>query len=132
MVDERGNKTAAIIDLRRHARLWEDFYDALPAQSRVHEPCESLDEVRRRLRLKPRRNGRLFDHLCAVGPERIWQSSASPGGSNSGRIESLANSPRPPGSTKLRGVRNLWRVRVGDYRVIYSNDEAAKTIDVPS
>jgi len=56
MVDERGNKTAAIIDLRRHARLWEDFYDTLLAQSRVHAPRESLDAVRRRLKLKPKRN----------------------------------------------------------------------------
>jgi hypothetical protein len=31
------------------------------------------------------------------------------------RIEALATDPRPSGSRKLRGSRNLWRVRVGDY-----------------
>jgi hypothetical protein len=46
MVDERGQKTAAVIDLRKHAQLWEDFYDMLLAQSRIREPRESLASVR--------------------------------------------------------------------------------------
>ena len=56
LIDERGEKTAAVIDLRRHRRIWEDFYDALVVQMRATEPRESLGEVKRRLRLK-RRNG---------------------------------------------------------------------------
>ncbi len=35
------------------------------------------------------------------------------------KIESLANNPRTPGAVKLTGEDGLWRVRVGDYRVIY-------------
>jgi len=57
MVDERGNKTAAVIDLRRHRRIWEDFYDALLVESRARDPRESLNEVRRRLKLRKPRNG---------------------------------------------------------------------------
>lgn len=54
LVDERGQKTAVMIDLKRYARVWEDFYDTLLATSRRDEPRESLDEVRRRLkRRKP-------------------------------------------------------------------------------
>lgn len=56
-VDERGDKTAAVINLRRHRRLWEDFYDTLTAQSRRNEPRETLAEVRTRLRAKARANG---------------------------------------------------------------------------
>ena len=56
LVDERGNKKAAVIDLRRHRFIWEDFSDALIVQMRAGEPRESLEEVKRRLRLK-RRNG---------------------------------------------------------------------------
>lgn len=33
--------------------------------------------------------------------------------------EALADGPRPAGVTKLAGDENLWRIRVGDYRVIY-------------
>jgi mRNA interferase RelE/StbE len=33
-------------------------------------------------------------------------------------IQCLANEPRPHGVKKLSG-RNAWRIRVGDYRIIY-------------
>lgn len=34
-------------------------------------------------------------------------------------VESLSDQPRPPGSTKLSGSDLTYRIRVGDYRVIY-------------
>lgn len=41
-----------------------------------------------------------------------------------GVIELLALDPRPPGAKMLRGGdRGLWRVRVGDYRVVYTIDD---------
>lgn len=36
-----------------------------------------------------------------------------------GEIESLAEDPRPHGAKKLVGEDTAWRIRVGDYRVIY-------------
>jgi mRNA interferase RelE/StbE len=42
-------------------------------------------------------------------------------------IRSLAGNPRPPGCRKLVG-RDGWRIRVGDYRVIYQIDDSARTI----
>jgi hypothetical protein len=51
MVDSRGEKTAAVIDLRRHRKLWEDFCDTALVESRAKEPRESLDSVKRRLKL---------------------------------------------------------------------------------
>ncbi|MEI6084419.1 MAG: hypothetical protein WCS70_08975 [Verrucomicrobiota bacterium] len=49
MVDEKGTKTAVVIDLKKHSELWEDFYDGLVARRRAGEPRESLQAVRRRL-----------------------------------------------------------------------------------
>jgi mRNA interferase RelE/StbE len=46
------------------------------------------------------------------------------------RLERLAVSPRPPGCKKLKGGDNEWRIRVGDYRLVYEIDDAAKTVDV--
>jgi mRNA interferase RelE/StbE len=46
------------------------------------------------------------------------------------KIEGLAATPRPFGSSKLQGEKHLWRIRVGDYRVIYSVDDTAKVVDV--
>jgi len=37
----------------------------------------------------------------------------------------LAENPRPAGVVKLSG-REAWRIRVGDYRVIYTVDDAKK------
>jgi len=50
MVDERGQKTAVIIDLKRHKALWEDLYDAMLVNERAKEPRESLIDVKRRLK----------------------------------------------------------------------------------
>ncbi len=41
----------------------------------------------------------------------------------------LANEPRPSGCLKLRG-REGWRLRVGDYRVIYEIDDESRRIVV--
>lgn len=38
-------------------------------------------------------------------------------------IEILADEPRPPGAVKLSGGEGEWRVRTGDYRVIYEIDD---------
>jgi len=46
------------------------------------------------------------------------------------RIESLGKEPRPPRSIKLQGNKILWRIRVGDYRVIYSIDDTARIVDI--
>lgn len=46
------------------------------------------------------------------------------------KIESLAAEPRPSGCKKLRGEKSRWRLRVGDYRVIYSIDDRAHVVDV--
>jgi mRNA interferase RelE/StbE len=34
-------------------------------------------------------------------------------------IDGLAADPRPPGVKKMHGDDNLWRIRVGAYRVVY-------------
>lgn len=34
-------------------------------------------------------------------------------------IEGLSGNPRPPGAKKLVGLDHLFRVRVGDYRIVY-------------
>lgn len=36
------------------------------------------------------------------------------------RIDALAGDPRPPGVKALAGVADRWRIRVGDYRVVYT------------
>ena len=42
-------------------------------------------------------------------------------------IHRLASDPRPPGAKKLIG-RDGWRIRVGDYRIIYDIGDKELTI----
>jgi mRNA interferase RelE/StbE len=46
------------------------------------------------------------------------------------KIELLSTQPRPPGCRKLVGEEDLWRLRAGDYRVIYRIDDENEVIDI--
>lgn len=46
------------------------------------------------------------------------------------KIAELATHPRPAAASKLKGNQGLWRLRVGDYRVVYSVDDAQQALDV--
>ena len=45
-------------------------------------------------------------------------------------ILGLASDPRPPGCRKLVGSDDDWRIRVGDYRVIYQIADAVRVVRV--
>ncbi len=49
LVDDQGQRSAVVIDLAVHGEIWEDFYDALTAKERQHEPLESLEDVLKEL-----------------------------------------------------------------------------------
>jgi hypothetical protein len=55
IVDSQGKKTGVPINLKKHGRLWEDIYDNWLAKKRRHEPRETLQSVRSRLK----RHGKL-------------------------------------------------------------------------
>ena len=44
------------------------------------------------------------------------------------KILALADNPRPAGCKKLKGYKDLWRIRVGDMRVVYVIDDSAKLV----
>jgi len=43
-------------------------------------------------------------------------------------LEALSEEPRPPGARKIVGGEDLYRLRVGDYRVVYQIKEEIFTI----
>ena len=49
----------------------------------------------------------------------------------SAAVQSLGNDPRPHGCTKLTGVE-LYRIRVGDYRVLYRVADTVRVVNVTS
>ena len=46
------------------------------------------------------------------------------------KLESLADNPRPAGCKKLKGYKDQWRIRVGDWRVLYVIDDTTKLVSV--
>lgn len=51
----------------------------------------------------------------AEGTSRVGPTRPCPGPAPH---HSLVGDPRPPGVTRLIGADNLWRIRIGDYRVV--------------
>ena len=45
-------------------------------------------------------------------------------------IQALATNPRPSGCRKLAGRTNDWRIRVGDYRVVYDIADEIRAVRV--
>ena len=56
-------------------------------------------------------------------PERDYQRIET-------AIDRLAAEPRPRGTRKLRGPGGRWRMRVGEYRVMYAVFEKEKLIKI--
>ena len=56
VVDEGGEPTAVLIDLKANSELWEDSYDRALAESRPAEPRETFESVKAKLakRRRPR------------------------------------------------------------------------------
>jgi mRNA interferase RelE/StbE len=46
------------------------------------------------------------------------------------KILALAENPRPTGCKKLKGYKDQWRIRIGDWRVVYVIDDSAKRVSI--
>ncbi|OFX61644.1 MAG: hypothetical protein A2066_16435 [Bacteroidetes bacterium GWB2_41_8] len=47
------------------------------------------------------------------------------------QIDALSQNPRPINAIKLKGnTENIWRIRVGDYRVIYHISDSIKIVTI--
>ncbi len=46
------------------------------------------------------------------------------------QIEALVADPRPAGVIKLEGATDLWRIRVGQWRVVYRLSDRDRLVDV--
>lgn len=47
------------------------------------------------------------------------------------KLVALGEDPRPPGCLKLKGNEGImWRVRVGDYRILYTIEDELRVVDI--
>ena len=45
-------------------------------------------------------------------------------------LKDLSTTPRPAGSKKLTNSLSAWRVRVGDYRIVYAIDDKERIVEM--
>ncbi|MCE7068378.1 type II toxin-antitoxin system RelE/ParE family toxin [Dyadobacter sp. CY326] len=45
-------------------------------------------------------------------------------------IKSLSSDPRPSGCKKLVGSQNTFRIRIGDYRVLYAIEDQIRIVEI--
>jgi mRNA interferase RelE/StbE len=45
-------------------------------------------------------------------------------------IDALGDQPRPAGVRKLAGVDHTYRIRIGEYRVVYTIDDDRKMVSI--
>lgn len=57
MIDENGDRTAVVIDLKTYGEEIEDFLDGLEAESRKNEPKEDFNVVFERILQAKATNG---------------------------------------------------------------------------
>ena len=57
VTNDKGQRVAVMIDLKKYGELWEDFYDTLAARLRAKEPRETLESVKKHLRKQGKLNG---------------------------------------------------------------------------
>ena len=57
LTNDKGERIAVQIDLRKHGDVWEDVYDSLAARKRSREASESLTSVKERLIKRRKLNG---------------------------------------------------------------------------
>ena len=46
------------------------------------------------------------------------------------QLEALVTDPRPSGVVKLEGALDLWRIRVGQWRVVYRISDRDRLVDI--
>jgi len=64
--------------------------------------------------------GKELDHIPSHFADRIYE-----------RIGNLTLIPRPSGVLKLKG-HSFWRIRIGDYRVLYEIDDGERIVSIMS
>ena len=57
VVNDKGEKTAVLIDLKKYGELWEAFYDRVIAEIRREEPRETIESLKETLKRQGKLNG---------------------------------------------------------------------------
>lgn len=63
-------------------------------------------------------------NVTCVRSQPKWSNASYP------RIETLTDEPRPAGAKKLSGDHDVWRIRIGDYCILYAINDDIRIVEV--
>ena len=75
----------------------------------------------------------MTQYEVVVSKSAAKELSRLPKGVNNRIIQAilqLSENPRPQGSKKLKGSSENWRIRIGDFRVVYAIDDKVLIVDI--
>ena len=130
VIDDSGKKKAVLIDLEEWGELWEDFYDLMMAESRKHEDSIPWEEIKQKWSSK---SLKVMEYQVAFAASALREFRAlSWDIKNRLRltVDGLRENPRPSGVRKIQGRENLYRLRIGSYRLVYEVDDQERKIQV--
>ena len=131
LTNEKGEKVAVVIGIEEYEKLLEELedlediraYDEAMASGETLISFEkAIAEIERSRKLATPFSSSLAQRELAALPVQQLEIAQS-------KIESLRDNPRPAGCKKLAD-REGWRIRFGDYRILYRIDDATKTVTI--
>ncbi len=121
LIARRGKDVAVLVSVEE-AHLLEMFENHID----IAAACKALANPKNKARIpweKVKKDLGLFEVL----PTARDELTALPRDAQrkiAAKIDRLTDNPRPPGAELLKGTtEKLWRVRVGDYRIVYSIED---------
>jgi hypothetical protein len=109
VLNDKGDHTAVIINLKKHGDLWEDFYDSLTAKQRKDEPRETLDTVKKNSSKRANCVGNYSVTFARSARRELEILDIDTVTKIFHKIEGLSDECRPQGCRKLKECTNLWR-----------------------
>ncbi|MGQ9571399.1 MAG: type II toxin-antitoxin system RelE family toxin [Thermodesulfovibrionales bacterium] len=117
LVDESGQKTAVVLPVEEYEELLEDVHDLAVIAERKDEPAISLDELKKRLKANASYYEIRWKHFAEKDLKRIDRQYIP---RSLEAVESLSNNPFLSQHRKLCGSESSYRIRIGEYRVVWT------------
>ena len=115
LTDEHGERTAVVLPISEYEKLLQDLEDlAVVAERRNESTTRMRSSIQWRESTKK--------DLRAIPAHEVERIVAA--------VEKLSDEPFPYGFQKLTGAAHTYRIRIGDYRVVYEVLVESKIVEI--
>lgn len=134
VIDAKGNRVGVFLPIKDYNKLLEELkelddikaYDKAMSRKQEFVP---LEQALKRSRPPEKRKSNVPGRYRETGPKGTCQDPAPDYNKVVAAVKALADDPRPHGYKKIKG-RPGYRIRAGDYRIIYQVKDNILTVFV--